>query len=147
MGTFHAMYPPFLREAVDHARRLAALLDEMETRPGRRPPKPWLVGRAEEVECVVAELTGDWRRGGLNVAGAARSINAYVQGLHRGLAIHFGELAPACCVRSLVVTATPASFLTVTRAVPSSKTTGDVATTWDVQDAEIVEVTEGPGSE
>jgi len=149
MGAFGPYYPPFLQEAVDHAERLVDLLRRLDTRSARRSAATWLVGRVDEVECLVEDLTLEWRSLGMSAEEAARSVNAYVQALHRGLAINFGELAPSCCVGSLVITASPASFLDVTRSFPPSVESPweGVGSTWgEVMDEEILDATVVPGS-
>jgi hypothetical protein len=149
MGAFGPFYPPFLQEAVDHAERLVELLRALDTQTARRSAATWLVGRVDEVECLVEDLTLEWRTFGMSAQEAAAAVNAYVQALHRGLAINFGELAPSCCVGSLVITASPASFLDVTRSFPPSVETGweEASSTWgEVQDEEILGETFVPGS-
>jgi hypothetical protein len=148
MGAFGPFYPPFLQEAVDHAERLVDLLQGLDTRTARRSASTWLVGRVEEIECLVGELVFEWRSSERTAAEAAQSVNAYVQALHRGLAINFGELAPSCCVTSLIITASPASFLEVTRSFPPSEAFwGDMNSTWgEVEDAELLDATYVPGS-
>ncbi len=103
---FEAVYPPYLKDAVAHAARMAALLDAME-RPGRRLAEAWRTGRASEIACVVDVAVHDWRAGVVGEVGAARSVREYLRTLHAGLALHFGELAPRCCVGSLTDTSTP----------------------------------------
>jgi hypothetical protein len=147
MPTFGASYPQFLQEAVDHADRLAQLLKSLDPRSARRAASTWLVGRVDEIECLVGVLLDEWRCGSVSAAEAAQSVNAYVNALHRGLAMNFGELAPACCVTSLVITATPASFLEVTARFPASMQWRDESSTWgEIDDAEILEVTSAPRS-
>jgi hypothetical protein len=149
MGAFGPFYPPYLQEAVDHAERLVELLQGLDQHAARKSAATWLVGRVEEVECLVGELTLEWRCGDMSAAETAQSVMAYVQALHRGLAINFGELAPSCCVTSLVATAPPVSFLDVTRSFPPSMAPRweDVNSTWgEVEEKELLESTYVPGS-
>jgi len=125
------------------------VLEGLDSRAVRRNAASWLVGRVGEVECLVGDLILDWRLGDMSAADAAQSVNAYLHALHRGLATNFGELAPSCCMSSLVVTASPASFLEVTRSFPPSSGSGwaDVQSTWgEVEDAEILDSTWIPSS-
>jgi hypothetical protein len=148
MRAFGRHYPPFLQEAVDHAQRLVELLQTLDPRAARRSAATWLVGRVGEVECLVGELVDDWQRGAVSEADAAGAVNAYVGALHRGLAINFGELAPSCCVQSIIVTATPASFLSTTRSFPRSVGAASIAptSTWaEVQEAELIVATRVSG--
>jgi hypothetical protein len=149
MPAFGPFYPPFLQEAVNHAERLVEVLEALDPTTARLSATTWLVGRVEEVECLVGELTAEWKRGEMSESEATHSVNTYVQALHRGLAINFGELAPSCCVNSLIITATPASFLSVTASFPPSISPGQAlaSSTWaEVMDAELVDATYAPGS-
>jgi hypothetical protein len=157
-------FPPFLEEAVDHARRLVRLLEQLDPGPVRRPAQTWLVGRVEEVRCVIDAVTHDWRGARTSTADATRSLNTYIQSLHRGLAVHFGELAPVCCVCSLVVTATPVSLAPAASSMTPVTPRWDVRKTWergaraargvehsvDIHEApevDLLEVTVVPGSQ
>jgi hypothetical protein len=146
---FNTTYPRYLQEAVDHAGRLIETLNALEPRSARRSAELWLVGRVEEIECLVGTVLREWRTGLVDVAEAARIINAYLHGLHRGLAMHFGELAPSCCVYSLVVTAAPASYVSVTSSFPPSTRakTVELGSTWgEVEDAELLDLSVAPSS-
>ncbi len=142
MGPFSAPFPPFLDDAVDHARRLVRLLDALDV-PPRSHARTWLLGRADELRCVRDAVTGDWLGGRISTVEAVRSLNFYIQTLHRGLAVHFGELAPSCCVCSLVVTATPSSLLTVS--FPHTPVR-DLQRTAAVEERDLLSVTRIPGS-
>ena len=147
IGSRRTHSSPFLQAATEHCERMVELLIALEGRTPRGIRQRWLVGRAAEVECVVQVVTSDRARGLLSVADAVRSLNAYLQGLHRGLALHFGELAPSCCLPSLLATAIPSSALAITPQFPSSRhPTADLSTTWEVDDAQILEVTYAPSS-
>jgi hypothetical protein len=140
-------FPPFLEDAVDHARRFILLLEALEPSSVRRPAKMWLEGRIEEVRCVVDAVTADWQFGHTSTAEAAQSLNMYLQGLHKGLAVHFGELAPSCCVCSLVVTATPVSLVPGSKApAPKPKWRRELMTTPEVGEGELLAVTALPRS-
>jgi hypothetical protein len=148
MGAFGPHYPPFLQDAVDHAERLVEVLHAIDPRSARRGAASWLVGRASEVECLVAELTADWKKGTMAEQDAACAVNAYVHALHRGLAMNFGELAPSCCVHSLIITSTPASFLATTRSLPCSidGRAVEVTSTWaEVDESELIPQTKVSG--
>jgi hypothetical protein len=142
-------YPSFLTEALRHAERLTGVLESLD--PSRRGPAAakWLLGRASEVDCVVQLVISDWSAGQRSEVHAAQALNGYVSVLHRGLALHFGELAPPCCISSLVITASPASYDSPTSVFPRilepSWATSNV--TWhEVEDADIVSITHGPNS-
>lgn len=70
---FGPFYPPLLQPSVNHAERLAAVLDaaQREARTfcsstaaeEREPAHVWLTGRTSEVEAFVAAVVDDWRRG------------------------------------------------------------------------------------
>jgi len=149
MCPFGPFYPAYLQEAVDHAERLVELLEQLDPRSARRSATTWLVGRSEEVECLVVDLVAEWERGEVGESEAAQSLNSYLQGLHRGLAINFGELAPSCCAHSLVVTASPASYLSVTRSFPPSvgpRSSALTATWGEVEEEAILSSTWAPSS-
>ena len=147
MGAMGPFYPSFLQEALNHAERLAGVLDSLDPRSGRQAASTWLLGRPGEVDCLLRALIGDWRSERLSDVETAQAINAYVATLHRGLAIYFGELAPPCCISSLVVTASRASFDSVTAEFPPLLEPGWISSnvTWsEVEDADILAVTRVP---
>jgi hypothetical protein len=139
-----APYPPFLDEAVDHARRLALLLGALDPKTGHA--RTWLLGRVDEVWCITDAITRDWLRGKTGTVAAVRSLTTYIQAIHRGLALHFGELAPSCCVCSLVVTATPISY-TPPRRLLETTSPGGLQVTLEVDERELIQVTRVPSSQ
>ncbi len=145
MTRFAGNHPRYLQDAVDHASRLIDTLAVLEPSSQRRSAELWLVGRAEEIDCVVRSVLVDWRTGRLDNSNAARSIQAYVALLHRGLATHFGELAPSCCMHSLVVTASLPSYRAPTSSFPpSAAPTRSLASTWDEVDEDELELDSSP---
>jgi hypothetical protein len=143
-----SVFPPYLNDAIEHLERLADVLETLDPRLARRAASTWLIGRLAEGECLLGALVRDWRDGTLTEAEAARSLNGYLNEIHRGLAVNFGELAPACCVNSLMATATPASYLSVTTSLENVVRPAGFAltSTWaEVDERELVE-SSGAGS-
>ena len=83
MTAFGPHYPPSLQDAVDDAERLAEMFALPEL--GARLHGAWAIGRADEIEQFVGAVAEDWRCGKISENAAARSIEAYVGGLHGGL--------------------------------------------------------------
>ncbi|HEY4014305.1 MAG TPA: hypothetical protein VGM06_13270 [Polyangiaceae bacterium] len=82
MGVFERKYGEPLQAVVDHARRLCALLECLESvhpDPGR-----WLVGRQDEIRLVVRLRVRDWRARRIGTEFAARTIGAYLDEIHLG---------------------------------------------------------------
>jgi hypothetical protein len=143
------VYPSFIAEALRHAERLTAVLESLDPRTRGVSASTWLLGRASEVDCVLQLVISDWRAGRTSEVHTARAINSYLAALHRGLALYFGELAPPCCISSLVITATAASFDSSTRRFPraaSPKWHSANATWTDVDDSDILSVSYGTPS-
>jgi hypothetical protein len=141
MSTFGRTYPPFLQEAVDHAERFVLLLESIDTRTGRTSAGTWLLGRVEEVECLVGALIEDFRRDRASEAEAAKAVSGYLKALHKGLAIQFGELAPCCCADSMTRTAPSQAKLAVTAVLPVETHPGwePASSTWaEVEEGELV---------
>jgi hypothetical protein len=137
--------PPFLTEALSHAIRISEVLARLPSSTRRRPGQRWLVGRTTEVRCLTGAVMDDWRHGRVTDVEATQSINAYIQLLHRGLALHFGELAPSCCISSLVITASPVSYADITRSLPppTRPPSGTVVEqTSEIGDDEILDITD-----
>jgi hypothetical protein len=103
--TFGPFYPRLMRGPVSHAESLSALLYQLEARPGHVAARAWLHGRPEEVECFVRQLAKDFRSKRLSEVAAASALDAYLEALHQGLALHFGECSPRCCQVSTSATA------------------------------------------
>jgi hypothetical protein len=111
---FGPFYPPFLQEEVNHAERLANLLRRVPVPGADDEASAWLIGRADEIECFVGEVTADWNTGRVRSIPAAVAIGTYVDGLHRNLARRLGVRTPRCCSSTLDVTAAPLSCASVT---------------------------------
>jgi hypothetical protein len=137
--------PPFLTEALSHSIRIAEVLSRLPASTRQRPGQRWLVGRTAEVQCLTDAVMDDWRHGRVTDVEATQSINAYIQLLHRGLALHFGELAPSCCISSLVITASPVSYADITRSLPAPTRPPSgtvVEQTSEIGDEEILDITD-----
>jgi hypothetical protein len=93
-----ARYPAVLQAVMNHAQRLRGYLEERERKiPASDPGAPWLIGRAGEVQCVVALLALDWHQERLTGQDAAVRLARYVREIHDGLAMHLDvEMAPCC---------------------------------------------------
>lgn len=108
MGVFGPFYPHPLQASVNHAERLRQVLLDEETRVRDSPSvSAWLVGRAGELEQVVAWTIEEWRMNRRSAGHAARSLGMYVRELHEGLASRLGVTAPACCGGPDATTETP----------------------------------------
>ena len=102
MRIFSGQYPKDLAKVIEHARRLKALLDELE----RVRTDAWFLGRAGELRGVVGLAVADWRRGASDAEAAGRTILAYVDELHRGASKRLRcGLALECCEGDDVITA------------------------------------------
>jgi hypothetical protein len=111
---FGPFYPPFLQEEVNHAERLANLLRRIPVPGADDEASAWLIGRSDEIECFVGEVTADWNGGRVQSIPAAVAIGGYIDGLHRHLARRLGVRTPRCCASTLDVTAAPLSCASVT---------------------------------
>ena len=91
-------YPVVLQAVMNHARRLRMFLEDRERRVHPNDAgAPWLIGRAGEVQCVVALIALDWHQERLSGEAAASKLAAYVREIHDGLAMHLDVGMPACC--------------------------------------------------
>jgi hypothetical protein len=91
-------YPAVLQAVMNHAQRLRMFLEERERRTHPNDAEaPWLIGRAGEVQCVVALVALDWYQERLSAQDAALRLSRYVRGLHDGLAMHLDVGMPPCC--------------------------------------------------
>jgi len=94
--------PPFdprrLRSTLGHAESFGALLSCLEARHTDGPARTWLVGRRQEVACFVQQVLRDLRSKRVDETAALGAIERYLATLHVGLATHFGDRAPACCL-------------------------------------------------
>ena len=117
LNTFGPFYPPLLQVAVSHAERVATLVSSFEASPARydvssRPRYDgwawaWVTGRASEIESVVEQAAGAWRRGVLGERDATARIDHYLDLLHDGMRRHLGMHAPSCCGGAFASTAVP----------------------------------------
>jgi len=108
---FGPFYVAPLQHAVDHAERLAHALELLERDPQRallhdtffhdfEGPEAralWVVGRAQEIVTVVADVIGEWRAARLSAEAAAEALEAYLAALHAGMLAAFEVAEPACC--------------------------------------------------
>ncbi len=103
MSTFGPFYSRILQRAINHAERLAdelaRALDDVLVASSFDPWTPsaaevWLIGRAEEVEAVVADVVLDRQTGRLTDEEAAAEIQHYVDHLIAGLARHVRTRSP-----------------------------------------------------
>jgi hypothetical protein len=107
MSSFGTRYPIVFQAVMNHAQRLRSFLEEREGRllesdAGAR----WLIGRAGEVQCVVALIALDWHQERLSSDAAATKLARYVREIHDGLAMHLDIGMPPCC-RVPIVRANP----------------------------------------
>jgi hypothetical protein len=98
---------PALQDAINHAERLAGILKLIRPRGGDDRGAVWLVGRIDEMEIFVELVIQRWRFEGLHEESAEAAITAYLDTLHHGLALHFGELSLRCCCNALFTTSVP----------------------------------------
>ena len=98
MPPFGTRYPVALQAVMDHAQRLRSFLDDRESRayPGDAVAH-WVIGRAGEVQCVVALVALDWHQKRLSGEAAATKLARYVKDIHDGLAMHLDVGMPPCC--------------------------------------------------
>jgi hypothetical protein len=91
-------YPIVLRAVMNHAQRLRSFIAERENHlsPGEAAA-PWLIGRAGEIQCMVALITLDWHQERLSTEAAAARLARYLKDLHDGLAMHIDVAMPPCC--------------------------------------------------
>ena len=91
-------YPVVLRAVMNHAQRLRTFVEDRENhlRPGDAAA-PWLIGRAGEIQCVVALIALDWHQQRLSTEAAAAGLARYIKDIHDGLAMHIDVGMPPCC--------------------------------------------------
>lgn len=101
MSVFRGSYPSDLQKVVDHAKRLAKLLAQME----QGCSDAWFFGRAAELRGVVSLAVADWRSGARDSDAASRAIVSYLDAMHRGASrkLRCG-LALECCELDDVIT-------------------------------------------
>jgi hypothetical protein len=91
-------YPVVLQAVMNHATRLRSFLEQREARIDPYDHgAPWLIGRAGEVQCVVALVALDWHQQRLSGEDAAAQLARYVREIHDGLAMHLDIGSPSCC--------------------------------------------------
>ncbi len=107
----HSPFGPFyvtpLQQTIDHAERLVrprrglfreSLFHDFSGPDNRAVWRAiWIVGRAQEVEALVADVTQDWRRRLLSAVAAASVLERYLDGLHEAMRDTFDLARPACC--------------------------------------------------
>jgi hypothetical protein len=98
MPPFGTRYPVVLQAVMNHAQRLRSFLEDRESRarPGDAGTQ-WVIGRAGEVQCVVALVALDWHQKRLSGEAAATKLARYVKDMHDGLAMHLDVGMPPCC--------------------------------------------------
>jgi hypothetical protein len=104
MSTFGPFYPPALQASVNHAERLARVLDWEEASRSGDLGDGWVVGRGGEIDRVVEMIVLDWRGGRVTSEQAAAAVDDYLAGLHDGLAVRFGVTRPSCCTGGSAIT-------------------------------------------
>src|SRR5579872_7412907 len=99
MSPFGPFYPARLQRSVNHAERLCGVLQQAEevASGARSPPPAWLIGRAGELEQVVAAGVQPWREGRQSAETVATKLDEHLETLHDGLAAWLGLTAPPCC--------------------------------------------------
>ncbi|HEX4448799.1 MAG TPA: hypothetical protein VH044_18785 [Polyangiaceae bacterium] len=98
MAPFGIRYPVVFQAVMNHAQRLRSFLEEREARlrPGD-PGEAWLIGRAGEVQCVLAIVALDWHQQRVSGDEAATRLARYVREIHDGMAMHLDIGMPHCC--------------------------------------------------
>jgi hypothetical protein len=93
-----ARYPAVFQAVMNHAQRLRGFLEERERKahPGDAGA-PWLIGRAGEIQCVVALVALDWYHERVSGEDAALRLSRYLREIHDGLAMHLDVGMPPCC--------------------------------------------------
>jgi hypothetical protein len=108
MRPFGTRYPVVLQAVMNHAQRLRLFLEERERRTQADDPgASWLIGRAGEIQCVVALAALDWHQSRLSGEGAASVLARYIKDIHDGMAMHLDIGMPPCCRAPLARTAGP----------------------------------------
>jgi hypothetical protein len=98
MALHGTRYPVVLRAVMNHAQRLRSFIADRENHMSREDAAaPWLIGRAGEIQCVVALVALDWHQERLSTEAAAARLARYVKDLHDGLAMHIDVDMPPCC--------------------------------------------------
>ena len=106
MSPFGPFYPPRLQASVNHAERLYGILQEQEelAAAARSTVPAWLIGRAGELEQVVAATVQQWRAGRHRTESAAAALDEHLDALHDGLAAWLGLTSPLCCHGAAAIT-------------------------------------------
>jgi hypothetical protein len=98
MSPFGTRYPAALQAALNHSQRLREVLAAREARMALDDPRAqWLIGRAGEVQCVVALVALDWHHERVTGEEAAARLGRYIRYLHDGMAMHLDIGSPSCC--------------------------------------------------
>ncbi len=115
--------------AVTHAERLCAFLPALRPRRGDTVARAWLHGRTQEIEVFVRQLASDLRGRKVTVPSAALALTTYLDALHQGMIVHFGEHSPRCCRDESFATAVPpdaAGAITAIRPAETDSTPTEV---------------------
>jgi hypothetical protein len=118
MATFGPFYPPLLQDLVNHAERLATMLERTPVPDAADVASAWIVGRAGEIECFVGAVLSDWGDARISRGHAFRAINAYLGDLHEDLPRRLGGRRPRCCNAAEEGTALPVSCTSLTAEAP-----------------------------
>ena len=117
MRAFGPFYPAQLQEVINHAERMAERLARLRVE-GDAAASAWLLGRVEEIETFVEHVAHEWRTLGLDPHAATRAVATYLEMLHDGMRVHFGDVSPRCCTSPLSVTSPAATPLSQTQPIP-----------------------------
>lgn len=98
MTPFAPPCPRRLRSTLGHAESFGALLSRLEVRRTDGRARAWLMGRRQEISCFVQQVVRDLRAKRVDETTALGSIEKYLATLHAGLATHFGDRSPTCCL-------------------------------------------------
>jgi hypothetical protein len=102
--TPRTLLPNRLLRTILHAESFCAFLSRLDGRRFDTTARAWLLGRRQEIGFFVERISRDYRHKKLDETAAAAAIDAYLAALHGGVATHFGERSPACCVASAAPT-------------------------------------------
>lgn len=105
---FGPFYPATLQSSVNHAERLAAVLENAQEHARTLlsstatrdlgTVEVWLTGRISELEAFVADVIDDWRRGIVSAGEASAAMDRYLSSVHRGVRTYLTDGdAPTCC--------------------------------------------------
>ena len=91
-------YPALLGSRIAQADHLARALQALSAKAVTSDPSYlWLLGRADEVRTLVAEIAREWAEGSIDAAYACEAIRSYVGAVHVALHRRYGGIGGACC--------------------------------------------------